>query len=126
MANTGFAQNMGMDILTKVNGIRTANGLKPLRYDTNLDAPALVRATEASTFFSHTRPNGTEWYTVNANLMYGENLAEGYTTADEVVNAWMASPEHKANILRPDFTTMGIGIVNKNGKNYWAQIFGMG
>lgn len=46
-------------------------------------------------------------------------------TADEVVNAWMASPEHKANILKPDFTTMGIGIANKNGKNYWAQIFGM-
>lgn len=45
-------QNMGMDILTKVNGIRAANGLKPLRYDTNLDAPALVRATEASTLFS--------------------------------------------------------------------------
>jgi uncharacterized protein YkwD len=57
--------------------------------------------------------------------MYGENLAEGYHTADEVVNAWMASPEHKANILKPDFTTMGIGIANKNGKNYWAQIFGM-
>ena len=37
----------------------------------------------------------------------------------------MASPEHKANILKPDFTTMGIGIANKNGKNYWAQIFGM-
>ena len=118
-------QNMGMDILTKVNGIRAANGLKPLRYDTNLDAPALVRATEASTLFSHTRPDGTEWYTVNPNLMYGENLAEGYHTADEVVNAWMASPEHKANILKPDFTTMGIGIANKNGKNYWALIFGM-
>ena len=103
-------QNMGMDILTRVNGIRAANGLKPLRYDTNLDAPALVRATEASRFFSHTRPNGTEWYTVNENLMYGENLAEGYHTADEVVNAWMASPEHKANILKPEFTTMGIGI----------------
>ena len=62
-------QNMGMDILTRVNGIRAANGLKPLRYDTNLDAPALVRATEASTFFSHTRPNGTEWYSVTENIM---------------------------------------------------------
>ena len=55
-------QNMCMDILTRVNGIRAANGLKPLRYDTNLDAPALVRATEASTFFltqDQTEPNGT-------------------------------------------------------------------
>lgn len=126
MSTTGFAQNnTEAEVIAKVNQIRVANGLNSLRYDASLEGAADVRANETTVRFSHTRPDGSDWYTVNPDLMYGENLADGYTTADEVVNAWMASPGHKANILKPDFTTMGIGIVNRNGKNYWAQIFGM-
>ena len=126
MSTTGFAQsNTEAEVIAKVNEIRVANGLNTLRYDASLEASAAVRANELTVRFSHTRPNGSDWYTVNPDLMYGENLADGYTTADAVVNAWMASPEHKANILKPDFTTVAVSTTVKNGKTYWAQEFGM-
>ena len=126
MSMTGFAQNnTEAEVIAKVNEIRVANGLNALRYDASLEATAAVRANELTVRFSHTRPDGSDWYTVNPDLMYGENLADGYTTADAVVSAWMASPEHKANILKPDFTTVAVSSVVKNGKTYWAQEFGM-
>lgn len=93
MCMTAFAQNSATAAaLEKVNAIRVANGLSEVRYDASLEQAANVRAQEASTSFSHTRPDGSAWYTVNDALMYGENLAEGYNSADEVVDAWMASP----------------------------------
>lgn len=126
MSTTGFAQNnTEAEVIAKVNQIRVANGLNSLRYDASLEGAADVRANESTVRFSHTRPDGSDWYTVNPDLMYGENLADGYNTADAVVNAWMASPEHKANILKPDFTTVAVSSVVKNGKTYWAQEFGM-
>lgn len=126
MSTTGFAQsNTEAEAIAKVNEIRVANGLNTLRYDASLEASAAVRANELTVRFSHTRPDGSDWYTVNPDLMYGENLADGYNTADAVVNAWMASPAHKANILKPDFTTVAVSTTVKNGKTYWAQEFGM-
>ena len=126
MSTTGFAQsNTEAEVIAKVNEIRVANGLNTLRYDASLEASAAVRANELTVRFSHTRPDGSDWYTVNPDLMYGENLADGYNTADAVVNAWMASPEHKANILKSDFTTVAVSTAVKNGKTYWAQEFGM-
>ena len=126
MSMTGFAQNnTEAEVIAKVNEIRVANGLNALRYDASLEATAAVRANELTVRFSHTRPDGSDWYTVNPDLMYGENLADGYNTADAVVNAWMASPEHKANILKPDFTTVAVSSTVKNGKTCWAQEFGM-
>lgn len=126
MSMTGFAQNnTEAEVIAKVNDIRVANGLNALRYDASLEATATVRANELTVRFSHTRPDGSDWYTVNPDLMYGENLADGYNTADAVVNAWMASPDHKANILKPDFTTVAVSTTVKNGKTYWAQEFGM-
>ena len=126
MSMTGFAQNnTEAEVIAKVNEIRVANGLNTLRYDASLEASADVRADELTVRFSHTRPDGSDWYTANPDLMYGENLADGYNTADAVVNAWMASPEHKAIILKPDFTTVAVSTAVKNGKTYWAQEFGM-
>lgn len=126
MSMTGFAQNnTEAEVIAKVNDIRVANGLNALRYDASLEASADVRADELTVRFSHTRPDGSDWYTANPDLMYGENLADGYNTADAVVNAWMASPEHKANILKSDFTTVAVSTAVKNGKTYWAQEFGM-
>jgi uncharacterized protein YkwD len=56
----------------------------------------------------------------------GENIAGGYPTADAVVAGWMASPGHRANILSPRFTEMGVGRVTAAGTygTYWAQEFG--
>jgi len=126
MTLTSFAQtDLEAQALAKVNEIRIANGLSAVQYSASLETTSVVRANEITTKFSHTRPDGTDWYTVNADLQYGENLAEGYNTADEVVNAWMASPTHKANILKPDFNTCAISTTTQNGRTYWAQEFGI-
>ena len=126
MTLTSFAQtDLEAQALAKVNEIRMANGLSAVQYSASLETTSVVRANEITTKFSHTRPDGSDWYTVNADLQYGENLAEGYNTADDVVNAWMASPTHKANILKPDFNTCAISTTTQNGRTYWAQEFGI-
>ena len=120
MTLTSFAQtDLEAQTLAKVNEIRM------VQYSASLETTSVVRANEITTKFSHTRPDGTDWYTVNADLQYGENLAEGYNTADDVVNAWMASPTHRANILKPDFTTCAISTTTQNGRTYWSQEFGI-
>ena len=105
----------------KVNEIRVANGMSALTWDASLEQAAQVRAAESSTVFSHTRPDGSAWYTVNENVMYGENLGKLYTNADDVVNAWMNSPAHKANIVNADYTKGAIAIYSVNGQLYWAE-----
>lgn len=113
------------DALALVNQQRVAAGLTELVWSDGLAQAAQVRATEASQVFSHTRPNGFDWWTVNSDLMYGENLAEGYTTAQDCVAAWMASPTHRANVLNGTYVTCGIAIFQaSNGTWYWAQEFG--
>lgn len=107
-----------------MNEIRKANGLNMLSWNDDLGPATLTRAQEATILWSHTRPDGSDWYTVNPSLCYGENLASGYTTVKNAVNAWMASPEHKANILSSEFTSGNIQIVeNSDGTWYWAEEF---
>jgi len=126
MTISAFAQNtLEAQALAKVNEIRIANGLSAVQHSASLETTSVVRANEITSKFSHTRPDGSDWYTVNADLQYGENLAEGYSTADDVVNAWMASPSHRENILRSDFTTCAISTTTVNGRTYWAQEFGI-
>jgi uncharacterized protein YkwD len=126
MTISAFAQNtLEAQALAKVNEIRIANGLSAVQHSASLETTSVVRANEITSKFSHTRPDGSDWYTVNADLQYGENLAEGYSSADDVVNAWMASPSHRENILRSDFTTCAISTTTVNGRTYWAQEFGI-
>lgn len=109
-----------------VNAKRQEAGLGTLAWNTGLEQASAVRAVEAAQSFSHTRPDGSDWWTVDSNLMYGENLAKGYASADEAVTAWLNSPTHKANIMDAEFTTGAIAIhVNSNGQWYWAQEFGL-
>jgi uncharacterized protein YkwD len=107
-----------------VNEIRAEAGLDRLVWDQNLETVASVRAEECNTKFSHTRPDGREWYTVNSKIQGGENLAYGFDTANDVVEAWMNSPTHKDNILYDEFTGGSISIYqNDNGTYYWANEF---
>ncbi len=109
----------------EVNAIRTQNGLEALTWNSNLESAALVRANEATDVWSHTRPDGSAWWTVDSTCMYGENLARGYSDADSAVNGWMNSETHKANLLKADYKTVAISIVLGNdGRWYWAQEFG--
>lgn len=125
LTGTSSSQAAAKAAFDIVNAKRQEAGLGTLTWDNGLEKASAVRAVEASQSFSHTRPDGSDWWTVNSNLMYGENLAMGYANADAAVAAWLNSPTHKANIMDVEFTSGAIAIhVNGNGEWYWAQEFG--
>ncbi len=107
-----------------INSHRSEMGLSTLRWNNGLEQAAAVRAVEASEVWSHTRPDGSQYYTVNEGLVYGENLARNYTTAQSAFDAWMDSPTHRDNIEFPDFETAAIAVHIDGGTWYWANEFG--
>ena len=111
------------DVLARVNSERAAAGLAPLALDAELTNAAMLRAGETSVLFSHSRPNGTPCFDVS-DKAYGENIAMGYRTPAAVMQGWMSSPGHRANILGSDYRSVGIGCVNVGGSYYWVQLFG--
>lgn len=124
IARAAQLRELSVAALDLVNNQRVAAGISVLTWNDDLEQCAQVRATECSQLFSHTRPNQSEWWTVNSELMWGENLAKGYKTADTVVAAWMNSPTHAANILNPDFKTCSIAAYEIGNKLFIAQEFG--
>lgn len=120
-ASNGGLRAVAIEANNLVNDERAKAGLDPLEWDTNLETVASVRAKECSEKFSHTRPNGSQWYTVNSKIQGGENLAYGFDTAQDCVDAWMNSPTHKDNILYDEFEKVAISIYEENGMFYWAQ-----
>ena len=116
-------------VVDLVNAERAKAGLGALTLDRNIESAALVRAKEIETSFSHTRPNGSSFSTVltENGISYqgsGENIAWGQRTPEEVMNGWMNSEGHRANILNSRFTKIGVGYYqNSAGRNYWTQLF---
>jgi uncharacterized protein YkwD len=116
-------------VVALVNAERAKLGLSPLVEAPKLNNMADVRAKESVSSFSHIRPDGTICSTIFAeySLNYksaGENLAYGYKTAVETVNAWMNSPEHRANILSGNYVYIGIGVyTTADGATYCSQLF---
>ena len=118
-------------VLFWVNTERERHGLSTLRTTAKLNQAADVRASEIVSRFEHVRPNGTAPYTVLSNMgigytSAGENIAAGYFSPCDVVSGWMNSSGHRANILNPDFTFMGVGydyVGSTSYKAYWAQFF---
>ena len=97
-----------------------------LKKDASLEKIAKVRAEEMakSGKFSHTRPNGKSGLTlIPGNVAKGENIAMGQKTCKQVSQAWYASPGHKKNMLRYNFTRVGIACYEYKGVTYWAQVF---
>ena len=127
--NTGSMQgDFASQVAALVNAERAKYGLSALTVDTKVQQAALVRAKETAQSFSHTRPNGSSFSTVltEAGVSYrtaGENIAYGQTTPQQVMNAWMNSSGHRANILNANYTTIGVGYTVINGTAYWAQLF---
>lgn len=116
-------------VVELVNKEREKAGLNALTIDTKLEEAALIRAKEIEKSFSHTRPNGSNFSTVltENGISFrgaGENIAWGQSTPEIVMNGWMNSPGHRANILNAKFTKIGVGYyVGANGRKYWTQIF---
>lgn len=120
-----FAQQ----VVDLVNEERGKAGLAPLVADGQVSQAAETRAREIEQVFSHTRPNGSSFSTAleELGISYrgsGENIAYGQKTPQEVMNGWMNSAGHRANILNGDFTTIGVGYhQNDAGVGYWTQLF---
>jgi uncharacterized protein YkwD len=103
-------------LLRAMNHVRSAHGLPDLRYDPHLQRAAVShsRAMLASNSFTH-GAFGSRMLEFDVSFSTaGENLAWGtgsYGAARAIVLAWLASPEHRANLLRPGFSRVGVGDV---------------
>ena len=116
------------EVIRLVNEIRTANGLKPLQETWELSRVARYKSQDMADnrYFSHTSPTyGSPFQMIKAfGLSYrfaGENIAYGQRTPQEVVEAWMNSSGHRANILHASYTQIGVGYVASG--RYWTQMF---
>nr|WP_325219478.1 CAP domain-containing protein [uncultured Oscillibacter sp.] len=123
-------QSMRQGVLDLVNAARAQNGKAPLTLNDSLSDVAQLRADEIVQSFSHTRPNGTSCFTAlkEAGISYrttGENIAAGQGSPASVMDSWMNSEGHRANILNGDFTSIGIGYVKAGSGygHYWVQMF---
>ena len=116
-------------IVELVNVERAKEGLSALTLENDMTDAAMVRAKEIQSSFSHTRPNGSSFATAlkEAGVSYnraGENIAWGQRSPEEVVNAWMNSSGHRANIMSASFSRIGVGyLTNASGTPYWVQLF---
>ena len=116
------------EVIRLVNEIRVQNGLKALTYDWELSRVARYKSQDMkdNKYFSHTSPvYGSPFQMIrNFGISFrsaGENIAKGYATPQAVVNGWMNSSGHRANILNANYTHIGVGYVS--GGNYWTQMF---
>ena len=116
------------EVIRLVNEQRSKNGLKPLTAHWELSRVARYKSQDMvdNRYFSHTSPTyGTPFQMIRAfGLTYrtaGENIAYGQRTPQIVVNAWMNSSGHRANILNASYTQIGVGYVSSG--HYWTQMF---
>lgn len=116
------------EVIRLVNKIRQENGLKSLSANWELSRVARYKSQDMvdNRYFAHNSPvYGTPFQMIKSfGISYrtaGENIAYGYKTPQAVVDGWMNSSGHRANILNSSYTQIGVGYV-ANG-HYWTQMF---
>jgi hypothetical protein len=115
----GYAANIPVnEVVTLTNEKRTENGLTPLQFNDKLASAAYAKGEDMleRDYWAHVAPDGTEpWkFFVDAGYNYrfaGENLARDFSNAATAVNAWMASPSHRENLLSSKYQEVGIAVV---------------
>lgn len=118
----GISSDVSIDqLLVLTNQKRQENGLGPLSLDERLSQAAIGKGNDmlSKGYWAHISPNGaTPWVFIKGagyNYTYaGENLARGYTNSSDVINAWMASDSHKANMLSGNYSNVGFAVVTGN------------
>ncbi|HVZ58963.1 MAG TPA: CAP domain-containing protein [Patescibacteria group bacterium] len=105
------------DLLILTNQERQQNGLSPLVMNDELTQAATKKAQDmfSKDYWAHIAPDGTTpWYFIRSSgyeyIYAGENLARGFTSTSDVINAWMASPSHRENVLSPNYKDVGFAI----------------
>lgn len=121
-------QSYAQQVVDLVNAERAKAGLSSLTVQTDITAAANVRAREIKQQFAHTRPDGSSFSTAlqQQGVSYrgsGENIAYGQSTPQQVMQGWMNSSGHRANILNANYKNIGVGYYEENGVKYWVQLF---
>ena len=117
------------EVVRLVNEERAKAGLSPLSVNELANKAAAVRSKEQVSSFSHTRPNGTSFSTAltEVGVSYrsaGENIAYGQRSPQQVMQGWMNSSGHRANILNNGYTQIGVSCYqDASGTLYWTQLF---
>lgn len=119
------------EVVRLVNVQRSQKGLMMLKENYELSKVARLKSQDMinKNYFSHTSPTYGSPFDMMKQfgipfIAAGENIAMGQRTPQEVMNAWMNSPGHRANILSPVYTQIGVGYAkDKNGRIYWTQQF---
>ena len=126
-----FHQSEARQMLSLVNQHRIANGAGTLQYDYYLEDAAMQRCAEIVMSFSHTRPDGSRFFTaipsdyavITTYSNRGENIASGYSDAESAFTAFKNSSGHNANMLNTDFQYAAFCKVVSRGRAYWVQLF---
>lgn len=121
-----FDYDMAYEVLDIINETRAEQGLHPLYMDEVMLSYAMQRAAECAVYYGHTRPTGKDCFSIvdYASYYNAENVAAGQRTAAEVMEDFINSPGHYANIISPDATNVGVGCFYQDGYVFWAQFFG--
>jgi uncharacterized YkwD family protein len=124
----GELSQFEQEVVELTNAERSKHGLQPLQMDAELSNVAREKSRDmaASNYFDHNSPTyGSPFDMIQQfGIQYrsaGENIAKGQRSPQEVVNAWMNSEGHRANILNDNFTHIGVGFVEQG--NHWTQMF---
>lgn len=114
------------EVLNLVNQERAKQGLSSVYMDTALFDTANQRAAECAVLWDHTRPDGTDCFDIfpSGNSRLAENIAVNQRSAQDVMNSWMNSSVHRANMLDPNLKSIGISCFYHAGIYYWVQCFG--
>lgn len=124
-SNGTYDANYAQEVIALLNKERKNAGLRTLKIDYALTEAAKIRADEATVSFSHTRPDGNPFWTVDASCVYGENLAYGTRLSPQNAHAgWMASKTHKDNLLKPGYKTIGVAAYKIGNLIYYCELFG--
>jgi uncharacterized protein YkwD len=127
--------DLASQVVSLINTYRSSIGLSQLGISSTLAASSEWKSLHmaANGYFDHNDPAPPVSRTAFQRATdcgysggwWGENIAWGYATAQSVVNGWLGSAGHKANIENPNFTSTGVGVAaNGSGQLYWTQSFG--
>jgi uncharacterized protein YkwD len=118
-------------VIGRMNTERAKAGCKPVKEDQRLAAVASAHSAEMAQrgYFSHDGADGSDPWKRAAAAGYpkplSENIAQGHQSADAVMDGWLASPGHRANIVNCAAQSVGIGLAHaRNGTTYWTQLLG--
>lgn len=129
--NTADADAWEREVFDLTNKVRAENGLSALTWNDTLAKTARAHSEDMASrgFFDHTNPDGYDPFDRmrNAGILYytaAENIAAGQAEPEDVMESWMNSPGHRANILNPDLRELGVGMARGGSYGiYWTQNF---